>query len=248
MRIKYLTEDGINNIKGTFANNYMSHLCDSNPDWLIKTFLSKGWLKETKYDFDDIQFETGCDDYNITDPINLRAIYKSMRKLPPQDASDERIWAGLAFTDMWPFVQYRRYKELHEGTPRDKLNSFFFMRGTRRSCYMHCLSRCWWIAHALYDENREDPYELCDFLAGQAFPSTAILLSSTNLATNPETAKGIAQALYDRHKQGHTERRYSFVNTNKYLNCIAGISIIDSMTRNEVYDLVMDFLKKHPIH
>lgn len=115
------------------------------------------------------------------------------------------------------------------------------MRGGRRSSFINYISRLWWIAHLLYDEtNKNNPYELCEF-----FASRAMLFSSTNLVSNPEVAKGIIQCHYVRSKMGKDDGRYQFTEANKYLNYLGGVSIIDSYSRKEIYELTMDFLNKN---
>ena len=133
-------------------------------------------------------------------------------------------------------------KEVFLSCRGDIKNSFFFMRGRRRSGFVHCVSRFWWIAHILYDAERENPYELCEYFASRAFPSRAVLFSSVNLVSNPEIAKGIVQCHYDRWKEGKDDGRYPYVEANKFWNCLGGISIVDSFSRQEVYEMTMKFL------
>ena len=244
MKIKYLTEEGIDNIKETLVSVHGRHLLDASPDYFVDTFSKNGWLRESKYEVPDVEFNMNPD-YNLSDSVNISRVYECMRSLPCSVASDERVWAGLAFTDMWKFVQYRRAEDLNSGDDNAKLNSFVFMRGRRRSCYIHCIARLWWTAYILYDAKREDPYELCKYFASRAFPSRIMLFSSTNLVSNPEIAKGIIQAHYDRHKEGKPDGRYPYTDTNKYWNCLGGIMILDSFTRQEVYDKSMAFLEEN---
>lgn len=246
MRIKYLTEEAIDNLKETLVDTHGTHLLDDSPDYFADTFYKHGWLKESKYEFPDIEFDKNLD-FDISDSINMRNLYESMRGLPAAVAADERVWAGLAFTDMWKFVQFRRGEQLEKGNEFDKLSSFFFMRGGRRGCFLHCISRMWWIAYFLYDPGRDDPYELCTYFASRAFPSRAMLFSSVNLVSNREIAKGIVQCHLDRAKEGKNDGRYPFTEANKYLNCMGGITILDSMSRDEVYQIVNEFLEeKYP--
>lgn len=243
MKIKFLTEEGIDVLKSTLVSVHGSHLMDASPDYFLDYFHRYKMIRESRYEVDDININTDPD-YNVSDPANLRAVYESMKNLPPSIAADDRIWVGLSFTDMWEFIQYRRHDDLDKGTELAKQSSFFFMRGGRRSSYIHCISRLWWIAYLLYDTTRSDPYELCDYFASRAFPSRAMLFSSVNLVSNPEIAKGVISCHYDRFRAGKDDGRYAYTEANKYLNCLGGISIVDSMSRNEVYDKVMAFLEK----
>lgn len=241
MKIKFLTEEGIDNLKEILISTYGKHLLDENSDFFLEDFFKRGWLKESKFEFPDVEFDMNPD-YNISDSKNIKILYDNMKTLPPAIAADERVWVGLSFSSFWRYIQYRRAEELKSGSELDIKNSFFFMRGRRRSGFVHCVSRFWWIAHILYDAERENPYELCEYFASRAFPSRAVLFSSVNLVSNPEIAKGIVQCHYDRWKEGKDDGRYPYVEANKFWNCLGGISIVDSFSRQEVYDMTMKFL------
>ena len=246
MKIKILTEEAIDVLKETLVSSHGNHLLDPTPDYFLDYFEKNGWLKETKYEFPDIEFNYDSD-YNVADPINVKALYTGLKDLSPAIASDGRLWAGLAFTYCWKFLQYRRHDKLVKGSERDKLNTFFLLIPNRRGCFVNILSTMWWMAHILYDEdNTDNPWEFVDYVASRAFPSTALLFSSDNLFSNPNLAKGTMQAVLDRYKAGFIttakDRRFTIVESGKYLNCLGGISIIDSMSRKEAYELVTYYL------
>lgn len=249
MKINYLTNDAIDYLKVHLAHDLKSHILDAEPSFFMKLFKENGWIKESKYELADNMDRLSFDsNYNISDSINLRVVYDSLRDLPPTVAADERIWAGLSFSDFWSFIQYRRHEELEEGDELGINSSFMFMRGKRRSLYINCLSRLWWTAFLLYDKkNTENPYELCDFFTSQSFPSRIMLLSSRNFVSNGEIAKGIVQCLYDRSKEGKTYARKQFEEVLKHLNSIGGVSLIDALTREDIYEISKRILeKKYP--
>ena len=120
------------------------------------------------------------------------------------------------------------------------------MRGPVRSLYIHCLSRLWWTAYNLYDnQNQKNSYELCEYFASSSFSSRAVLLFSVHIFTNHESAKGFVQCQYDRKKEGKNDGRYQFTELGKYFNNLGGITIIDSLSRQEVYDRSIAFMNEH---
>lgn len=244
MRIKYLTEEGLDDLKENLVSVHGKHLQDANPDYFLDIFSKKGWLRDSKYEFPDVTFDMNSD-FNISDAANIRNVFASMRSLPTAAASDERLWAGLAFSDMWGYVQYRRAEELADGSEKAKMSSFLFIYGPRRSSHIHCLSRLWWAGHMLYDPERDDPYELCDYFASRAFPSRMLLFTSSNFVSNPNLARGIVEAHLARHKDGKPDSRYPFSDLNKYLNKVGGITILDSFSRKEIFDIATSFLDEH---
>lgn len=248
-KINYLTTEAIDYLKLHLAHDLKGHLLDEEPTFFIKLLKEKNRIKESKYEISDnldsLNFNS---DYNISDSINLRVVHECLGNLPPTVAADGRIWAGLSFTDFWGFIQYRRHESLTNGDELAINSSFILMRGKRRSLYINCLSRLWWTAFLLYDKkNLNNPYELCDFFTSHSFPSRIMLLSSRNFVSNGEVAKGIVQCLYDRSKEGKTYARKQFEEVLKYLNNIGGVSLIDALSREDIYEISKRLLdEKYP--
>lgn len=242
MRLMYLSQDAIDDIKVNF-NKYKSHFTDDTNEWFIKRFKRKDWIHESKIQCAD--FELNYDpDMNVSDRKNVEIIYEAMRDLKPANALDERLWSGILFGQLWSFVKYRRADELASGDEREILNSFFFMRGTKRSCFMNCLSRLWWTGHLLYDKNNADHYAAVDLICETAYSSNIILFSSYNFVSNKEIALGVLDCIAERKASGEKIGRYHFVEANKYLNCIGGVSLLDTMDREEAKHLVQARLNK----
>lgn len=147
MQLQYLSQEAIDDIKTNFSK-YESHFQDITNQWFMKVFREHDCLKDSKFSFADIELNMD-EDFNVSGRKNIEILHKGMNGLSPALASDERIWAGLLFGPFWGFVQYRRKAELQSGDEQDIKNSFFFMRGKKRSCFMNCLSRLWWTVHLL---------------------------------------------------------------------------------------------------
>lgn len=246
MKLMYLDQEAIDEIKMNFSQ-YKKHFSDKTNEWFIKHFSSKGWLKESKLVFDDLNMDYN-DDYGISDEKNVQIVYEAFKELSPVHASDERIWAALLFGPLWDYVQYRRKEELESGNERDILNTFFFMRGTKRSCFMNCVSRLWWTGFLLYDkENKQNHYEMVNLICESAFASNIILLSSNNFASNKNVILGMLECINDRRLTGEKIGRYHYVEVNKYLNCLGGTILLDTLTRQEVKSIVKSILDKREV-
>lgn len=243
MVLRFLSQDGIDDIKMNFAK-YKNHFLDPTNYWFIKTFEENGWLKESKFQFDEV---TLCknEDFNISDRRNIEILYSGLQRLSPALASDERIWAGLLFDVFWDFVQYRRKSELMSGNEQDIKNSFFFMRGIKRSCFINCLSRLWWTGYLIYDKESPNHFSAADFLCDGAFASTILLFSSSNFTANKNIALGILDCIAERKAKGEKIGRYHYVEANKYLNNLGGVMLLDSISRDEVHSIVDNHLNKH---
>lgn len=243
MQLQYLSQEAIDDIKTNFSK-YESHFQDSTNQWFMKIFRENDWLKDSKLHFEDIHFDMD-EDYNISDRKNIEIVHKGLDTLNPALASDERIWAGLLFGPFWDFVQYRRKSELQNGNEQDIKNSFFFMRGKKRSCFMNCLSRLWWTGYIIYDKESTNHYKAADLICDNAYASTILLFTSSNFTARKEIALGIMDCLSKRKANGEKIGRYHYVEANRYLNSLGGAMLLDMLTRTEVYELVGKRLDKY---
>ena len=242
MKLMYLSQDAIDDIKINF-NDYKSHFTDRTNVWFMNVFKSKGWIRESKIECKDFVLDKSPNT-NISDRKNIEIIYDAMKHLNPANAIDERLWAGILFGQLWDFVQYRRAYELASGKERDILNSFFFMRGTKRSCFMNCLSRLWWTGFLLYDTQNSDKYAAADIICENAYASNILLFSSNNFSSNKDLALGLLDCLTELKAKGTVIKREHFVESNKYLNCIGGVVLLDTITRSEVKQMIAEHLDK----
>ena len=242
MKLMYLDQAGINDLKLNYSS-YKTHFTDETNDWFIKRFRENGWLKESKIQCNEFELNYD-DDYNISDRKNIEIVYEALKDLKPANALDERLWAGMLFGQFWDYVKYRRNNELRSGDEREVLNSFVFMRGTKRSCFINCLSRLWWTGYLLYDKTNPNHYAAIDMISSRAFSSNIILFSSNNFVSNKELALGVMDCIIEREAKGDKIGRYHYVEANKYLNCRGGVMILDTMSREEAKNLANSRLDK----
>lgn len=232
MRLIYLSKDAIDDIKINF-NKYKKHFNDANNEWFLERFDKRDWMHESKIECKDFVLDMS-DDYNVSDRKNVEIVYEALHDLSPALAADERLWAGMLFCQFWNFVKYRRKKEIASGDKRDILNSFLFMRGNKRSCFVNCLSRLWWTGYLLYDDKKINHYYAVDLICETAYASNIVLISSNNFTSNKNLVLGVLDCIQQRKDAGEHIGRYHYVEANKYINCIGGISLLDSMTREEI--------------
>ena len=242
MRLMYLDQAAIDDIKMNFST-YKNHFSDETNEWFLEKFNENGWIKESKIQCKD--FELNYDEnFNVSDRKNIEILYEALKELNPANALDERLWAGMLFSQFWKYVKYRRAAALKSGNDRKILNSFLFLRGTKRSCFINCLSRLWWAGYLLYDNKNLYHYKAIDLITESAFPSNVILLSSSNFMSNKSLALGVMDCISFRKEKGEKIGRYHFVEANRYLNCLGGVILLDTMTREEVQNVVNSRLKK----
>lgn len=242
MNLVYLSQEAIDDIKVNYEK-YKKHFYDDSNEWFMECFKKNGWVHESRVQCDKIVLDKDPD-YNISDRKNVEILYEALKDLSPSFASDERLWAGMLFCQFWDYVKYRRVKEIKSGNKQDILNSFLFMRGTKRSCFVNCLSRLWWTGYLLYDPSSIEHYKAVDLITENAYSSNIVLISSNNFVSNKELALGVLDCISKRKQMGEKIGRYHFVEANKYINCIGGVALLDTMTRDEARDLASRRLDK----
>ena len=242
MKLMYLSAEAIDDIKVDFEK-YRVHFKESSNQWFMTYFENNGWIHDSKVECNDFVMNYDSD-YNVSDRKNIEIVYEALKNLSPALALDERLWAGVLFSQLWTFVQYRRANELASGDERAVLNSFFFMRGTKRSCFINCLARLWWTGYLLYDPLKSNHYAAIDLICESAYASNIMLFSSNNFASNKNLVLGVLDCIAERKAKGEKIGRYHFVEANKYLNCVGGISLLDTLSRDETKAIVDKRLDK----
>lgn len=242
MKLLYLDKEAIDDLKMNFPL-YKNHFTDETNNWFMDRFKENDWIHESKIQCDELELNYD-EDYNKSDRKNVEVIYEALKNLNPVNASDERLWAGVLFGQLWTFVRYRRAAELSSGDEREILNSFLFMRGRKRSCFINCLSRLWWAGYLLYDSENDCHYAPVDLISASAFPSNVLLLLSNNFMANKELALGVLDCISERKQKGEKIGRYHFIEADKYLNCIGGVTLLDAMSREEIKKIVGSRLDK----
>ena len=244
MRLQYLTQDTLDDLKNNF-DTYKKHYANNDKQWFADYFTASNGLLDSKIECENFSLITSGD-FETTDLENIKALYSSLKDLSVVNATDERLWAGLSHNLFWDYIQYRRNDELKSKDTKKIKDSFFFRYGPKRSSHVHCLSRLWWAGHLTYDKSRKNPFELTEFLCKSAFASRILLLSSYNYNSNHNLSLGILTGLYEWEKHSGLEiKREHFVDVIKYFNFIGSVKILDFYSKDEVLTLTLKHLNKH---
>lgn len=163
-------------------------------------------------------------------------------------AIDEKIWAALLHTYLFDFVCEKR-KDFLDETVRDYqnkiYNSFFTYtkHGKRRGTFVNCVASLYWGAEMVYaPDNRDDPYGLLREIAATGYPSTIVIFSSSRILGRRETCIGFLKAIHKlRLAQKWNVDRPAVVSGIKYLNLIAGLSMLDMRSEEEIENMTETF-------
>ncbi|MDU5301080.1 MAG: DUF6339 family protein [Dialister micraerophilus] len=255
MKLYFITRNKIDEIKSGFSY-YLPHYKDNDKNWFEKEFKVNGGLVESKFECDDFALDMTCEninnlptknDYFVSDLKNVKIMYNNLKDvLSPHDASDERLWTGLAHTCFWDFVRYRNIKNLKLNDDEIVKNVYFFVKNSRRYLNVNCLSRLWWAGYYTYDENnKENPYELTDFYFNKALPSKMLLLTSRNFISNKSICLGFIKGVKNVADMGLKVDRDETEFALKYLSCMGSVTLLDFLSENEIANIVEEQILKY---
>lgn len=171
MRLQYLTDEGIQYLKGNFAAN-LPHYIQRESAYFADLLKKQDFLQDTGYDFNSFASNLQVtDDASADDVHNAEVIHRALSDLPYYMAIDEKIWAALLHTYLFDFVCEKK-KDLLDENVRDYqnkiYNSFFTYtrHGKRRGTFVNCVASLYWGAEMVYDpSNHDDPYGLLKEIA-----------------------------------------------------------------------------------
>ena len=157
-------------------------------------------------------FELVYTNGNDDDFENMKIIYENLKDLTDSQASDERIWPGLAHHYFW---------------------------NSTKAPFLNGLSRLWWYARYTYNENLEDPYELTKYICENDINGKIFPLVSCSFVTNREVFQNIIKSVknYEQEK-GISLTRNQFNEIKKYLNRLSGKIVIDLLDENELCEKI----------
>ncbi|MGK0555002.1 DUF6339 family protein [Macrococcus capreoli] len=243
--IKYATNETVEEFKANF-DTYIQYFIDKDEENLKEIFNEETILDgNMTFDYEPLVTEGIFKD---TDGKNVEIIHKSLRELTPVQASQEKFWLGMAMTYYKEYLYYRLEDEIKSDNRKRLATALTSIgNGKKRALIVNVISRLWWVGELTYDETREDPYELTKMFCRSDFSGKATLFSSSNLTSNKEIRLGLLSALYelDKEIEGGVIRKH-YVEALKYLNLIAGVSLLDLNTREEIEKILLsNYIIKH---
>ena len=91
----------------------------------------------------------------------------------------------------------------------------------------------------MYDESRDNPFELLEYFERDFVTPTLTFLSS-NFSNNPILARALVSAAIEIEEINKRVSREEFRELLRYLNILGGISIIDFYGEEELKDILVE--------
>lgn len=251
IRLKYVSTEGLASLKANFNDN-LEHYLNNNQEYFQQFLDQNGYLLDSAYTVEDFRDELIYDeDTDKSDFCNIKVVYKALQHIPSFIMMDDRFWAGLTHTIMWEYIQIRRkdiFVPYNESDKEKVFGSFFThtKNGKKRGTYVNCVSRLWWAGRLTYDEsNHNDPFNLTEELCKTGFPSTIVLISSSNILSKKQTMVALLKTIKGLRAQGKAIKRQDIVAGIRYLNLSAGITLLDMMSIQEIEGMLQGFYSKY---
>ncbi len=142
MKIQYLKGKALERLKSNIEYNVEMYSEKSN-SWIYEYFENENPFMDYKKEVGEIKLNMSAERPETTDAENAKILYLALKDIDNSQASDERLWAGLAHGQLWEFMNYR-CKASGSGMSADSIKSnFFFKRNPRRAVIINTIARLW---------------------------------------------------------------------------------------------------------
>jgi hypothetical protein len=244
LKLQFISDETLVDLRTNYEA-YRSNYYEKNNEWFDSYFKKEGRVLESSIEFEKPVLYIS-EDYAVSDKENVKILYDSLKHLTVSQATQERLWAGLAHLELRDFSYYRLKNELLEQKDLRINTGLFFKNGNKRSLFVHILARLWWVGYMTYDEsNTSNPYWLTEFFCEKDFSARCVVFFSSNFTSNRNITRGILKSLIKLQQSGISIKRDHFVQANKYLNVVGGAMILDMLTVDEVEQMVDKYLAKY---
>ena len=237
MKIKYIIEDDLNAIRKN-VSGILKKVVKDRSETLNTFFDKEDIIRDTPYDIDEFKLDMSQPKgkESLTDAENVQRVYNHMKFLSDSQASDERIWVAYTLSECIEYMDYRWKADSAE----DIKNRYLFGYSVQRSLFRNGIARLWWIGRVTYDADRDDPYELTKFLCkDQDFIEN---ICGRNVFNNPNIGNVAVSVLCEAEKAGIKVDRQCVRDLAKYVNLIAGTYLIDTFSKEELYEKLKKYL------
>ena len=243
MKIKFLSEDALQDLRANF-DSYKEYYFNQDEQWFQCYFAKEGTTIESKIEYIHPAFSFNPD-FSVSDFENVKAMYEALKHLTVAEATQERLWAGLAHMQMKDYFYFRLKEDMAKKNDKRLKSALYFVNGAKRSLFVHVLARLWWVGYMTYDENNcEDPYWLTEFFCSAEFSGRSVYFFSSNFTGNRTITKGLLRALITLRDEGVHVKREHFVEAGRYLNISGGAMVLDMLEEEEVKDMIEARIRK----
>ena len=159
------------------------------------------------------------------------ALYDAYKGLKPLQAINAQFWESLSLTDLFPYMQKRWNLAEAKDLKKNILNHFTFKsHGMMR----HGLAGLWWLVHLSIDENRDNKYELTEYLF-KNYTLRIVRFGVGKVIQHKEAAIGILQYIKD-HEANIPSLENVANGLTSYFNKLGAVKQLTALDREFFYN------------
>lgn len=236
-KIIYVSDHFLNIFKSRFKEEYLNLYLDNKKESLIDVFSDTENITGTKIEFKYTPLKLESKNVGVT-LDNIKIIRESLGFLTPTEAAQEKLWIAM-LNNYYIDYHMDQLSMITSNQERSIESRTVFTQGSKRSLMQNNLSVLWWIGYYTYDKDADNPYHLTEFFVKDSYRGNAIAYFSSNIVSNKNIILASLEAIRDLVNEDIIkETRYAYTQTNKLLNQIGGVSLIDALSREEIYRVV----------
>ena len=165
------------------------------------------------------------------DAQNALAVYETLHRLTPQQASDERFWAYVSHVECSDYIRERWLATQPDDPKRAtaRARNHFFARDARALIRDHGVSRLWWLGRIACEAYPKDPPLFLDVVLHRQDVRSA-LIERPSVSMNRGVLRGIFDVMRD-HWEGDKAlfKREIFRAWMVALNRRGGVVLLDAL-------------------
>ena len=239
-----MKDDALTYFKGNVNANLQNYLSKDN-SWIYEKYAAykgdgQSPFGEFKLDVPDFKLDMSAENISLGDYHNTQTLYIALKGLSDTQATDERLWSGLAHSQLWEYMKYRcKIDENTNSLSRKIKNNYFFNQSKRRSLFVNPISRLWWVGRLTFNENSKNHFEALSFFKNN-FSTKSITMFSSNFTNNPTITRSIVKSFIYIESQGFSAGENEYREILRYVNLLGGIIILDYLSEEELKEKIIN--------
>lgn len=231
-KLCYVTDEFLEDFKINFDSKYLHLYMNNDREKIIQLFRDNIIETDREFVFKPL-LDEGIDG-NATE--NIKIIWRSLNHLTLSEAENEKLWVALLNVY---YIDYH-LKQI-QGLKKESVKGrTVFTRSNRRSLVMNNLSLLWWIANYLVIDK---DYTYVEYFTKTPYRGDALPYLSSNLVSYKPIVAGTFEAIKLLEKDNKIAvNRYAYTNSNKILNQVGGVKILDLLNKDEIKNIIIENL------
>lgn len=249
MKLYIMKREALETLKANLSVVYGKYYTEKTNQWIADICGEDPFIE-----FKDVtEFKLADLDSDLTpgeiDLNNCKILYEKLQFLSESQASDERLWAGLAHTTFYDYMRKRwgyGYGKKPKSAEKETgaiLTRFFYRYSGRSGFYKNTLAKCWWVGHNTYNSsNTSNHFESLDIIGSNDLNSKINeFFYNFTFSSNPDIMSAIIEALRRFNEEGkHILVRDHIRPAMSYLNAVGGSVVIDCLEKEEITRIFSD--------